>query len=88
MNLNSSEDVWLSIEEGGKTVFTGTLKKGDKKEIKSQKELELWIGRAEALSLTINGKHIGQIGRGTIKKVIINRQGLRIGKEWLFKAEK
>ena len=86
--LTSTDDVWLNIKESGKTVFTGTLKKGDKKEIKSQKEFELWIGRAEALNLTINGKPIGQIGRGNLKSVIINRQGLRIGQKWLFKADK
>ena len=88
IDLSSTDDVWLNVKEGGKTVFTGTLKRGDKKEIKSQKELELWIGRAEVLNLSINGKPIGPIGRGNIKKVIIDRQGVRIGQKWLFKADR
>jgi len=85
--LQSTDKVWMKIKTDGKRAFEGTLPKGGKKKWSASDKLELWIGRAEALNFTINGKSIGNIGKGNIKNIQISRRGLKIRNKWLLKAK-
>ena len=87
ITLKGTDDVWMQIKEDGKTTFTGILKKGDTKKVKAKKDIGLWVGRAEALKLIINGNTIDDIGRGTIKDIKISRKGLKVKNKWLLKSK-
>ena len=85
--LRSADDVWMKVKKDKKIVFEGTLRKNEKKMWTADNKIELWVGRAEALYFTINGKPVGRIGKGRIKNIQISRQGLKIRNKWLLKAE-
>jgi len=86
--LSSTEDVWMKVKSDGKRVFEGTLVKNGKKKWSADQNINLWIGRAEALNFTINGASIGNIGKGNIKNIEISKSGLTIGRKQLFGAKK
>jgi cytoskeleton protein RodZ len=86
--LTSSDEVWMRIEADGNAAFEGTLRKKTKKTISADDAIELWVGRAETLDFTINGTSIGSIGKGRIKKILISRDGLKIGNKWLMRADR
>ena len=86
--LESTDKVWMKVKKDGKYAFEGTLPKGGKKKWSADDKIELWVGRAEALNFTINGKSIGGVGKGNIKNIQISRRGLKIRNKWLLKAEK
>jgi len=87
LTLKSNEDAWMKTKVDGNVVFEGILKKGETKKWSASDEIDLWVGRAESLSFTINGKFIGQIGRGRIKSIQILRYGLKVENKWFLKAE-
>jgi len=87
LTLEGTGDVWMKVTKDGKKVFEGTLRKNEKKKISAKKKIELWVGRAEALEFTINGRLIGKVGKGNIKNIRITRRGLDIGKKRLFGAD-
>ncbi len=85
--LQSTQNVWMRVKTDDKIIFDGTLEAGKKKEWSSEKDLILWVARAEVLDFAINGKTVGKIGKGNIKNIQISRTGLKIGKKWLVKAK-
>lgn len=87
LSLRSTDSVWMKVKKDGKSAFEGTLRKGKRKSWSADDKIELWIGRAEALDFTINGKSIGSIGKGSIKNIQISRRGLKIKNKWLLKAK-
>ncbi len=78
LRVKTNDKVWLRVKSDGKIIFEHTLSKGNIESWKADDELELWVGRAEALDLTLNNRHLGSPGQGRIKKLIINRTGLKI----------
>jgi hypothetical protein len=69
------------VKSDGKIIFENTLAKGSVENWQAKENLELWIGRADALDLTFNGKHIGSPGSGRIRKVIFDHSGMKIVKK-------
>ncbi len=62
--LRAVGDSWISVENAqGRTVFTGTLTKGQARRFSDQKSLRLVLGNAGAVQLTVNGQAIGSAGR-------------------------
>ncbi len=57
-----SERCWISVQADGKTLFEGTVDKGDSKSWKADEELKLTAGNAAAVSLKYNGKDLGTLG--------------------------
>ncbi len=87
LTLAGTDSVWMRIKKDGKKVFEGTLEKNKEKTLSAKKEIELWVGRAEALNFTINGRHIGKVGRGSVKNISITRNGVKAGNRRLFGSE-
>jgi cytoskeletal protein RodZ len=75
------DKVWLSVTSDGKVIFQNTLAKGATRQWRADKELELWVGRGDALDLTLNDKHLGSPGVGRIRRVTINHEGMSIKKK-------
>jgi len=81
LQVEALDEVWLRVKADGEIVFVNTLPKGADKLWRAEKEIELWTGRAEALKLRLNGEELGSPGRGTIKNIIIDKNGMRPGKK-------
>ena len=75
----------MKIAKDGQTVFEGTLQKGRSSSWSANKKIDLWLGRAEALNITVNGYKIGSVGKGRLRNLVITRDGLRIGNKRLSK---
>ncbi|MGB2706375.1 MAG: RodZ domain-containing protein [Candidatus Omnitrophota bacterium] len=86
LTLESTGEVWMKVKKDGKTVFEGTLQKKEKKNWSAQNEIELWVGKAEALTFTINGRPLGKVGKGRIRNIRISRRGLKVEHKWLLEA--
>jgi hypothetical protein len=81
LKAETKDKVWLRVKSDGKVIFENTLGKGSVKTWEAKDELELWVGRGDALDLTLNDNHLGSPGRGRIRRVIINREGMKIQKK-------
>ncbi|RFS85648.1 DUF4115 domain-containing protein [Actinomadura spongiicola] len=56
---------WLNVRgDGGKTLFSGMLRKGDQKDFTAKKKVRLVIGVGGSVDLTVNGKDLGSPGKG------------------------
>jgi cytoskeletal protein RodZ len=56
---------WMRITNGsGKTLFEGTLTKGDTQTVRDKTKVKLLIGNAGAVALTVNGRDLGAPGSG------------------------
>ena len=53
---------WVSVKADGKTIFEGTLKKGEDKAWKAKDKVVITAGNAGAISFTVNGKDLGKVG--------------------------
>jgi len=62
---------WMRVTNGsGKTLFEGTLTKGDTKTFRDKTKVKLLVGNAGAVSLKINGRDLGAPGAsGQVVKV-------------------
>jgi hypothetical protein len=77
--LKAKKKVWIQVKSDGKIVFEDVLKKGDIERWLADDSIELWVGDGSALELELNGRHLGSLGTGIIKNIIITRQGMEIG---------
>lgn len=80
LELKAVKDVWIDVKSDGKTVFRRILPKGSVENWKAGDSIKLWLGKAEAVELTLNGQPLGSPGRGVIKNILITRKGMKIGK--------
>lgn len=81
LSVEAKDNAWLRVKSDGNVIFEHTLAKGSIENWEARDELELWVGRAEALSFTLNGKALDSPGRGRIKKIIIDHYGLKVEKK-------
>ena len=56
-------DCWLEVKADGKTVYEGTLKKGDSQTWKGTDKVTVRVGDAGAVSFAVNGKDLGTAGK-------------------------
>jgi cytoskeletal protein RodZ len=65
VRIEAKRTTWLNvIGDKGKTLFIGTLHKGDEKDFSAKKKVKLVIGVGGSVNLTVNGKDIGSPGKG------------------------
>ncbi|MBL7158241.1 MAG: DUF4115 domain-containing protein [Candidatus Omnitrophica bacterium] len=86
LKLYATDDVWMEIKEDGKKVFRGTLRIGKEKKLEADKSFSLWLGKAEAVDLTVNGKSIAPVARGVQKNILITRDGIKVGNKWIARS--
>lgn len=78
LKIEARENVWMRVKADGKIIFEHTLKKASVETWSAKKELELWVGKAEALNLSLNGVSLASPGSGRIKRIVINHNGLTV----------
>lgn len=77
--LKSNKDVWIQVKSDEKIVFKDTLKKGAAANWTADKSFELWITDGKALELELNGQILACLRKGSIKNIIIDREGINAG---------
>lgn len=69
-------DCWLEVKADGKTVYEGTLKKGDSQTWKGTDKVTVRVGDAGAVSFSVNGKDLGTAGKtGQVANKIFTKDG-------------
>ena len=71
LELYAKADVWMEIIRDGKRIFRGTLNKGQTKKLEAEKDFSLWLGKTEAVELTVNGKRFPLVAKGVQKNILI-----------------
>lgn len=78
VGVRASQDCWMQVKADGKVLFQNVLGKGREETWTAADELELWVGNAAALTLTVNGQPQGPIGRGVVRGVRVTRYGVQL----------
>ena len=77
LGVRSLDTVWLKITCDEKVLFQGLLKKGASESWSAKDSIEVWSGNPSNMILSVNGASIGSPGKGSVKKMLISRQGVR-----------
>jgi len=80
LELKTTEDVWMEVKSDGKIVFRHVLPKGSTEKWNAKKSIELWLGKAQAVEMTLNGQALKPAGRGVVKNIILTREGMNVSK--------
>lgn len=77
------EETWVLVEAGGRTLFTGVLKKGRTQVWTALDTLTLTLGRPGGIDLVLNGKDIAEDwpAQGTVH-LRITREGPQVLTNW------
>jgi hypothetical protein len=77
--LNALEPTWVSLKDAdGKALLEGLMKNGDERNFELQNGAILRVGNAGGLSVRLNGKAIGSLGRhGQVTEVVFRGGGYK-----------
>lgn len=65
VRVEAKHTTWLNvIGDKGRTLFSGTLHKGEEKDFTAKKKVKLVVGVGGSVNLTVNGKDLGSPGKG------------------------
>lgn len=81
LSLRVVDDVWLRVEKDGNIVFKGILRRGSDELWTADKDLNLRVGKLEAIRFTVNGKDLGKMGSG-VENIVVNKNGIKIGRKF------
>lgn len=77
LTLQVVETVWVRAVVDGRRLFEETLSRGMVKPIQAQQQVELKVGNAGGLLLSLNGQDLPAIGpRGYVRSVTVTPQGI------------
>lgn len=79
LSLAATEEVWLSINSDGKTIFSGILEPSETKVLGGKERAVIRVSNAGGIDITWNGKTIGPIGpHGQVRSVLFTPENYRI----------
>jgi cytoskeleton protein RodZ len=79
IELAASEPAWVQVSSDGKTLFIGTLKPNEPKQLATGSTVTLRTGNAGALDVRWNGKSVGPLGpKGHIRVVRFTPEGVAV----------
>jgi cytoskeleton protein RodZ len=79
VEMTAAEDVWVMARSDGKYLFSGTLKANETRTVEASNTVLLRLGNAGGVTITLNGKPIGEIGpRGQVRTVQLTSGGFQI----------
>ena len=72
------QNVYVRVKKDGELLFERVLRKGASESFKAEQKIELYVAKAEAIELIVEGKSLGSPGKGVIKNLEITKKGFRI----------
>lgn len=76
--LAADREVWVKVVGDGKTLFEGVLKKNSQEKWTAEEGFMLWTGKAEGLRFILNNQNLPSPGKGVMKNIVIDREGLKV----------
>jgi len=76
--VKAGQNVWMEVKSDGEVIFRNSIPQGSVEAWKADEKIELWVGKAEALELMLNGIPLGSPGSGVKKGILINRKGMKL----------
>lgn len=68
--IEARQNCWLNVVVDGETVFSRTLKAGEKQEFEGKQSVYIKAGNAGGIDITYNGKKVEPIGKyGEVKEI-------------------
>lgn len=77
LGIRAAQDCWMQVKADEKVLFQSILGKGREETWMAQDTIELWVGNAAALTLTLNGRPLEPLGYGVVKGLKVTRYGLQ-----------
>jgi cytoskeletal protein RodZ len=79
VELTAAEPVWVLARTDGKYSFSGTLEANETRTIEAAGVIVLRLGNAGGVTITLNGKSIGEVGpKGQVRTVQLTSGGFQI----------
>ena len=60
--LEFDDDSWTKLEADGRTVYSGVLKRGERKAFEAREGFRLTLGNAGAVRVTLDGREMARLG--------------------------
>lgn len=81
LSIKAAQDCWMQVKADDTVLFQNILAKGREEVWTAHEALELWVGNAAALTLTLNGHPLEPLGPGVLKGIRVTRYGLQLPKK-------
>lgn len=80
LSIRAKEDSWIQLKTDGRTAFQGVLKRGYSESWTANEKMDLAVGNAGGVEITVNGNPIPSLGKRkqSIKGIVITKEGLNI----------
>lgn len=78
LTLKVRNPVMVQLKKDGVLIFKRVLPKGTEETLSADNAVNMFIGRAEAIEIIVNGRSLGSPGRGVIRNLEVTSNGLRI----------
>ena len=79
VEVTADEEVWVMARSDGKYSFSGTLRANESRTVEAANTVLLRLGNAGGVTITLNGKPIGEVGpKGQVRTVQLTSGGFQI----------
>ncbi|MDD5137105.1 MAG: DUF4115 domain-containing protein [Candidatus Omnitrophica bacterium] len=78
MTLKIRNPVMVQLKKDGVIIFKRVLPKGAEETFAANRSINMFVGRAEAIEITVNGKSLGAPGKGVIRNIEVTSNGVNI----------
>jgi len=76
--LKIKQSVLVKVKKDGVLLFERVLPRESVESFRATEKIELYLAKAEAVELVLNGQTLGSPGKGLIRNLEITRKGIRI----------
>ena len=76
--IKVNQTVMVKVSTDGKLLFSRVLYRGAVESFTAEERINIYVAKAEAIELFLNGRSLGSPGRGLIKNIEITRNGLKL----------
>ena len=77
LTLKARNTVMVQLKKDGVLIFRRVLPKGTEETLAVDNSVNMFIGRAEAIEIIVNGKSLGSPGKGVIRNLEVTSNGVR-----------